>query len=86
MLDSVKFKDLLSGFESDLVVLPPVAGINLGKVESLGEEVVDQGAECHSVLPSRCEVVDFDVLKENDEKYCQGWHLNFRHQSSEWVI
>lgn len=42
---------LLSGLKRDIVVLLPVALVDLGEVEGLGEEVVDEGTEGDAVRP-----------------------------------
>ncbi len=52
----------LSGLEGEVVVLLPVAPVQLGEIEGLREEVVDEGAEGDAVRPRGGEVLDLDAL------------------------
>ena len=53
---------LLSCRECNFIIMSPVRWVNLGKIESLWEKVVDQGTEGHAVGPCRGEILDLDTL------------------------
>ena len=53
---------LLSGFECQFVILSPIGTIDLGKVESLWEKVMDERAKSDAIGPGGGKVLDFNVL------------------------
>ena len=55
--------NLLSCRECNFVIMSPVLWLNLGKVESLWEKVMDECAEGHPVRPRRREILDLDTLE-----------------------
>ena len=54
--------NLLSCRECYFIIMSPVRRVNLGKIESLWEKVVDQGTEGHAVGPCGGEILDLDTL------------------------
>ena len=60
--------DSLSSREGNFKVLFSVLGVDLGEVEGLREEVVDEGAEGDAVGPAAREVGDRDFL-ETKQKF-----------------
>ena len=74
--------NLLSGFECDVVVLPSIAPVDFLEVESVGEEIVDEGAEGHAVGPRRREILYFDPFVFADATLTpneNGLHLRRHH-------
>ena len=55
-------KNLLRHFERQFKVLSSVCRIELIEVESLGNEVVDEGTESHSVCPGRGKIGHTHIL------------------------
>ena len=53
---------LLSGFECQFVILSPIGTIDLGKVESLWEKVMDERAEGDAIGPGGGKILNFNVL------------------------
>jgi len=69
-----------SSFEGQFVVGSGVlvGSVNLGEIESVGKEVVDQSAKRHAVSPRTGEVGDFDILIISDSALTpneDGFHL-----------
>ncbi len=62
-IQSKKTSNSLSSLEGEVVVLLPVAPVQLFEVEGLREEVVDEGAEGDAVGPARSEVGDLNSLR-----------------------
>ena len=53
---------LLSGFECQFVILSPIGTIDLGKVESLWEKVMDERAKSDAIGPGGGKILNFNVL------------------------
>ena len=75
MIRKLTERHLLSGLECKVVVLPSVCCVNLGEVESLWKEIVDQSTKSDAIGPRRGEVFNLNVLQysnSDDNKATDG--------------
>ena len=58
-----RFLLLLSGFECQFVILSPIGTVNLGEVESLWEEVMDERTKGYAIGPGGGKIFNLNVLR-----------------------